>query len=403
MTETNTSRNNMEQLNNLENEVDNNSVNLITPSSSIHVLDSPGSLVLDLTADELDFINDTNVGGRHTAAAPGSSIDNSISLDDDTFAFFVEAGLDDPEELAMLGIDIEEIRNQRSIAERLEQQNRRDHEAAMELQRQIERERYIPPSVAQLAQPSDNTLSNLQRNSSFMSQSSIKREIDNIDTQFNKRPKIETNDKGKQSIQLIDDDDFIDLTDDSIGSFSAAVRRGMCNRGYDVIDQFDTYSSTEENEEDYLSNIPWNQGSHNGMTPPPYGGSGKRTGLGTRKQADFPLFGGDGFGFHHYAAHIESIARLERGQRALPNIATYNVPALSAEETEKELRDLLEHVVYDEPPAPEDRTGTPNGLSIFLLEHQKIGLQWMIKMENSKNKGGILADDMGLGKVSLQI
>jgi SNF2 family DNA or RNA helicase len=33
------------------------------------------------------------------------------------------------------------------------------------------------------------------------------------------------------------------------------------------------------------------------------------------------------------------------------------------------------------------------------MEHQKLGLEWMIKSETTGgNRGGILADDMGLGK-----
>ncbi|KAI8147061.1 SNF2 family N-terminal domain-containing protein [Fennellomyces sp. T-0311] len=32
------------------------------------------------------------------------------------------------------------------------------------------------------------------------------------------------------------------------------------------------------------------------------------------------------------------------------------------------------------------------------MEHQKVGLQWLTRMEESTNRGGILADDMGLGK-----
>lgn len=44
------------------------------------------------------------------------------------------------------------------------------------------------------------------------------------------------------------------------------------------------------------------------------------------------------------------------------------------------------------------REDTPSSLKIKLLEHQKIGLSWMLKMEKSKMKGGLLSDDMGLGK-----
>lgn len=44
-----------------------------------------------------------------------------------------------------------------------------------------------------------------------------------------------------------------------------------------------------------------------------------------------------------------------------------------------------------------DLCETPGNLKVTLLEHQKMGLTWLLKMENSV-KGGILADDMGLGK-----
>ncbi|KAG0351332.1 hypothetical protein BG005_009212 [Podila minutissima] len=74
---------------------------------------------------------------------------------------------------------------------------------------------------------------------------------------------------------------------------------------------------------------------------------------------------------------------------------------LTTEETEKELRDLLANIQStEEEIPPQDRTGTPEGMSdtIVLLEHQKIGLTWLQKMEDGTNKGGVLADDMGLGK-----
>jgi len=97
-------------------------------------------------------------------------------------------------------------------------------------------------------------------------------------------------------------------------------------------------------------------------------------------------------------SHMAAIVAQQNAKRN--HLSIYSKP-LGPQETERELRELLENIVSDEPPPPEDRTGTPDGLSITLLEHQKIGLQWMTKMENSNNKGGILADDMGLGKVSI--
>lgn len=40
---------------------------------------------------------------------------------------------------------------------------------------------------------------------------------------------------------------------------------------------------------------------------------------------------------------------------------------------------------------------TPQELSVNLLKHQRLGLNWLLKNEKAK-RGGILADDMGLGK-----
>ncbi|KAF9106016.1 hypothetical protein BGX27_009350 [Mortierella sp. AM989] len=74
---------------------------------------------------------------------------------------------------------------------------------------------------------------------------------------------------------------------------------------------------------------------------------------------------------------------------------------ISSADSERELRELLANVqATEEDIAPQDRTGTPDGMasSIVLLEHQKIGLTWLQKMEDGTNRGGILGDDMGLGK-----
>ncbi|KAI0128171.1 hypothetical protein F4776DRAFT_198360 [Hypoxylon sp. NC0597] len=49
--------------------------------------------------------------------------------------------------------------------------------------------------------------------------------------------------------------------------------------------------------------------------------------------------------------------------------------------------------------SPDQRKGTPFAMSCRLLEHQKVGLTWLIKQEEDRAKlGGILADTMGLGK-----
>ncbi|KAL1921399.1 uncharacterized protein VTP21DRAFT_11115 [Calcarisporiella thermophila] len=72
---------------------------------------------------------------------------------------------------------------------------------------------------------------------------------------------------------------------------------------------------------------------------------------------------------------------------------------LTRHEVDAELKKLLEQANFDEELDAADRTGVPDGLIPPLLEHQKVGLAWMVKKEETNNlKGGILADDMGLGK-----
>ncbi|KAL8704575.1 MAG: hypothetical protein Q9201_002267 [Fulgogasparrea decipioides] len=66
--------------------------------------------------------------------------------------------------------------------------------------------------------------------------------------------------------------------------------------------------------------------------------------------------------------------------------------------TTDEIKDLLENIRPDEELPPENREGTPEAMVYPLMEHQKLGLAWMKSMEDGTNKGGILADGMGLGK-----
>ena len=66
--------------------------------------------------------------------------------------------------------------------------------------------------------------------------------------------------------------------------------------------------------------------------------------------------------------------------------------------TAAEIKSLLENIRPDEELPPENREGTPEAMVYALMEHQKLGLTWMKSMEEGSNKGGILADAMGLGK-----
>jgi SNF2 family DNA or RNA helicase len=43
---------------------------------------------------------------------------------------------------------------------------------------------------------------------------------------------------------------------------------------------------------------------------------------------------------------------------------------------------------------PDLRMKTPPQMKVELLEHQKLGVEWMLQCENGSNKGGLLADDM---------
>ncbi|KAF3002400.1 hypothetical protein E8E13_002570 [Curvularia kusanoi] len=79
------------------------------------------------------------------------------------------------------------------------------------------------------------------------------------------------------------------------------------------------------------------------------------------------------------------------------NEAEYGAP-LSYNEAQA-MENLLGNVsAHDAEDAPERREQTPRIMCSELKEYQKIGLTWLIKMEIGTNKGGILADGMGLGK-----
>ncbi|ANZ75173.1 BA75_02730T0 [Komagataella pastoris] len=63
------------------------------------------------------------------------------------------------------------------------------------------------------------------------------------------------------------------------------------------------------------------------------------------------------------------------------------------------LKRLLENIQPDMEDRDDDELAkTPKEFNIQLLKHQRVGLDWLLRMEKSTNKGGILADAMGLGK-----
>lgn len=85
--------------------------------------------------------------------------------------------------------------------------------------------------------------------------------------------------------------------------------------------------------------------------------------------------------------------QLDNGQ-----LADINDYVNNPHRTTQEIQDLLENIRPDVDIPKEDREGTPEGLKYALYEHQKLALTWLKQMEEGTNKGGILADDIGLGK-----
>jgi SNF2 family DNA or RNA helicase len=79
---------------------------------------------------------------------------------------------------------------------------------------------------------------------------------------------------------------------------------------------------------------------------------------------------------------------------------TFGGPALTAEEREQQLQDMLNSMVL--PPELGDidleKASRIDGLKCKLLPHQVAGYLWLKGRESGKYKGGILADDMGVGK-----
>lgn len=59
---------------------------------------------------------------------------------------------------------------------------------------------------------------------------------------------------------------------------------------------------------------------------------------------------------------------------------------------------LIDNIQPDDERSDDNMVQTPHEMTITLLKHQRMGLEWLLKMENSSNRGGILADAMGLGK-----
>lgn len=92
--------------------------------------------------------------------------------------------------------------------------------------------------------------------------------------------------------------------------------------------------------------------------------------------------------------------------RALPDLGgnTYS-STLTASERDRQLQDMMDAMVLV-PDADDDemqQAAHVEGLECTLMPHQVAGLVWMKQREAGRYKGGILADDMGLGKVGCSL
>lgn len=72
-------------------------------------------------------------------------------------------------------------------------------------------------------------------------------------------------------------------------------------------------------------------------------------------------------------------------------------PDVDSMVSSEDLKKLIENIKESDIP-PEQRIPDPLRLTKPLMAHQKIGLTWMKSTEEGSNRGGILADAMGLGK-----
>ncbi len=66
------------------------------------------------------------------------------------------------------------------------------------------------------------------------------------------------------------------------------------------------------------------------------------------------------------------------------------------DEGENQLKNMLARLLEAQDLA--ELAETPADLKVVLYDYQKQGLAWLLKREKSHPSGGILADQMGLGK-----
>lgn len=96
--------------------------------------------------------------------------------------------------------------------------------------------------------------------------------------------------------------------------------------------------------------------------------------------------------------NLQQILLSQRNNMPFPRYPSDLLSRLEEYDPTEEVKELLKNIRPDEELQEAETIEPPSGLKAKLMPHQLKGLAWMRTMEESSNKGGILADDMGLGK-----
>eukprot|EP00842_Homolaphlyctis_polyrhiza_P006440 jgi/Hompol1/6798/HPOL_001202-RA len=90
-------------------------------------------------------------------------------------------------------------------------------------------------------------------------------------------------------------------------------------------------------------------------------------------------------------AHFPLDYDLQHRNQSLEEDDAESVP-LDTRKAQEDLKQLLENVQHTTDVTPIAlRIKTPEGMTIDLMEHQKLGVEWMLKMERGSNAGGIFS------------
>ena len=112
----------------------------------------------------------------------------------------------------------------------------------------------------------------------------------------------------------------------------------------------------------------------------------------TGSHLDVPTIDLDNDDYAPQSFYQQNMARagLDPTNRGLVDIyrERYDYISHDPTRTAREMKELLENIRPDEDLPPENREGTPAAMVYPLMEHQKLGVAWMRRMEEGTNRGG---------------